>query len=332
MTLQLDSWAVGGAGSSPQIARLMLTSATRSGNGIVEPSDLEVQELAVPGTSVRVTAGAAVMLGQEAVFQGSYYAHNVGEEEVPIAATDGGGGRSDLLILRAEDPNIDGTPWTHDPATDNIYYFRVIEGVAPDATEVPAGTTGVALARIDIPTSTATITQDMITDVRTMLQPRSEYVIRTQQGISPIDYAGNIKTPSWENWPDLTWTVDVPEWATQVQVDATWANVGVFPDDYAGSGATDARGEVRVTLISGGTEIVTQAGAYNFNELSPSNGYRANIGVLDDIVIPSALRGTTCEIRMQVSGNDVGGRLRADSYMHAGVRLMFNEIPVSAAS
>lgn len=332
MTLQVDSWAVEGAGSSPQIARLMLTSATRSGNGIVDPADLEVQELAVPGTSVRVAAGAAVMYGQESVFQGSYYAHNVGEEEVPVTATDGGGGRSDLLILRTEDPGIDGTPWVHDPATDKIYYFRIIEGVASDTTEVPSGTTGVALARIDIPVSTATIIQDYIVDLRTMLQPRTEYVIRTQQGFDPIDYAGNIQTPSWENWPDLTWTVDIPPWATQVQVDATWANAGFFPSDYSGSGSTDARGETRISLKAGTDEILTTTGAYNHNELSDTNGYRVHMSVLDDVDIPSELRGVTAELRMQVSGDTVGGRLRADDYMHAGVRLMFNEVPVSGAS
>lgn len=333
MALQIDSWAVAGAQSSAQIARLMLQSATRNGNGIVESADLEVTELDVPGTSVQVAAGAAVILGQEAAFQGSYYAHNVGVATVPISATDSGGGRSDMVVLQVEDPGIDGTPWTHDPAVDPVYYFRVIEGVGPTDTEPPAGLTAIPLARIDIPVSTATITDAYITDLRQMLQPRSEYVIRTQQGITPTDYAGNITSPSWENWPDLTWTVDIPAWATQVQIDASWVNMGFFPDDHSGSGSNDARGETRISLISGGNSIVTAVGAYNFNEVSATNGYRVNMGVLDDISIPAVLRGTTAEVRMQVSGDPLaGGRLRADAYMHAGVRMMFNEVPVAAAS
>lgn len=324
MALERDSWAVSGAESSARIARLQLQSATRGGNGIVEAGDLAVTELDVPGPAVKIAGGAAVAFGREATYQGSYYAFNVGDDQVSINPTGSGAGRSDMVILRVEDPNIDGTPWAHDPANDPIYYFRVIEGVDPTATDVPEGTTGVPLARIDIPPSTATITQDMITDLRVMMDPRTEYVVRVQRGVAPTDYAGDIQIPDWEDWPNLVWTVDVPEWATQVQVDATWGNAAFFDSDYAGSGAHDARGRLRVLLGS----INTDWCAYNFN-VDPNNGQRVSMVLADQIAVPASMRGTTQNLRMQVSGEvGVGGRLRADGFANFVCRLNFLEVPV----
>ncbi|GGR69592.1 hypothetical protein GCM10010252_04570 [Streptomyces aureoverticillatus] len=45
-----------------------------------------------------------------------------------IAFTGSASGRSGLVILRVEDPNISGNPWNHNTATDPIYYFRVLQG------------------------------------------------------------------------------------------------------------------------------------------------------------------------------------------------------------
>src|SRR5690606_20996627 len=97
MALETDSWGVPGGTSSARLARLMLQSATRSGNGVIETSDMKVSALTVPGPAVEVSSGAAVALGQEASFQGSYYAYNIGSEQVPIRATDSTGDRKSVV-------------------------------------------------------------------------------------------------------------------------------------------------------------------------------------------------------------------------------------------
>lgn len=324
MALQLDSWAVEGAQSSARIARLQLTSASRSGNGIVESADLAVRELAVPGTSVRIDPGAAIILGQEAAFQGSYYAHNIGEATLPISPTDSTGGRSDLIVLRVEDPGIDGTPWTWDPATDPVYYFRVIEGVSATETQAPAGSTAIPLARIDIPVSTATITQAMITDVRQSANPRTERIMRIQRGVEPIDYAGNIVEPDWENWPDPGWTVDVPSWATTAQIVATWGNV----DHVSGA---ETLGWHRVRLLSGGTEAVTYKARWNFNWTG--SVARHTMINADEIFIPEAMRGTTASLYMQAQGDDgitPANHLEADGATQCVVDITWLDKPVSS--
>lgn len=339
MTLQVDSWAASGAQSSARTARLQLQSASRSGNGVVEATDMEVRELAVPGSSVRATAGAAVALGQEMAFQGSYYAFNVGEADVPITPTGSGAGRSDLVILRVEDPNISGTSWNHDVATDPIYYFRVLQGVDPSTTTVPAGTTGVALARIDIPASTATITQDMITDVREMVSPRTETVLLMQRGSDDPDLGGNIRD-YFENWPDLVWQVRIPEWATEVQLEGEWINCGFFPADQVNTGGSaDARGNVRVAIgfgAGGGpTDLQTPMSPYNFNQFSPTNGYRVIIGAGGTLSVPASMRGELANVRLQCRGEGTDGspgtgpegRLRADAGSVFKARITFNEVP-----
>lgn len=322
-------YAVDGSELTGPVLRAQLKSATRAGEGIIEYGDLRVRELAVPGTSVRVASGSCVILGREVSFQGSYYGTNFGEEQVAISET-GASPRSDMIVAQVEDPTISGSPWAHDPATEPLIYLRVIEGVDPSATTVPPGISAIPLARIDMPASTGTVEQEYITDLRTMMDERSKIVMRVQRGVTPTDYAGNIVSPDFENWPNIVWTdIDVPPWATQVQIDAVWGQAGFFPDDYSGSGSTDARGEARVSLGVTGNVVRSAWSAYNFNQLSPSNGIRVAVFNSDQVLVPAAMRGTTTNLQMQVSGDPLaGGRLRADSSSNFRVTLNFLERPV----
>lgn len=334
MVLQLDSWAVDGAQSSARIARQMLTSATRSGNGVVEVNDLRVRQLTVPGTSVRIDAGAAVVLGQEQQWQGSYYAHNVGEATLPIAPTGSGGGRADMVVLRVEDPAIDGTPWTHDPATEPVYYFRVIQGVGANATQALAGMTAIPLARINIPANTATITTAMITDLRQMLNPRIHTEVRVQRGMGLEDgrYDEADYTVDYERWPQHDWDVTIPPWATQVQVQANWYNV-LYPAPGGTTGAYDARGKVRVGLIGGGgNNLFTRNSVYNINPTTTTNGYRCSIGLAAQNNIPTAMRGTDVALRMYAQA-DAGqlNHLVADGWANFDVTLAFREVAAPGA-
>ncbi|GAA0972671.1 hypothetical protein Q7689_00260 [Nocardiopsis tropica] len=329
MALEMDSWAVEGAQSSSRIARLQLQSGTASRNGVVDSSHLQILPLTVPGTSVRATSGGATILGAEASFQGSYFAFNVGDAEIAVSPTGSGGGRSDLVILRVEDPNISGTPWTHDVTTDPVYYFRVIEGVDPTTTDVPPGTTGVALARLDIPANTATITSGMITDVRQMANPKRLRELRVQRGQGLEDGRDDHAdfTSDFERWPQHDWTVTIPEWATQVQVRADWLNV-MYPAPIDGTGGNyDARGQVRVGLVgSGGNVINTAATAFNFNATSASNGYRCSIGLAAQMNVPTAMRGMACDLRMYAKSD--ADRIRylvADGWANFAVDLEFRE-------
>jgi hypothetical protein len=330
LVFSLGVWAVDGQTNDAALARLQLQAATSGAEGVVGAGDLVVTATPTPGSSVLVGGGACTVVGKEASFQGSYFGYNVGAQSVPITATGGGGGRSDLIVARVEDPTVAGTPWTHDPATDSLIYARVIEGVAPSTTKAPADQSAIALARIDIPASTSTITQAMIHDLRgvddnvTDGNGRQQRALRIQRGVSPIDLAGNIKTPDWENWPDLVWTVVVPSWATQAQIVAHWGSVMFQSSDGNG----DATGATRIALGVGGTTVYTNSSAYNFN-INTGNAQRVDMLNADQVNIPAALRGHTCNLSMQVSGGATTlGRLRADGWANFYVDIEFLEVPV----
>lgn len=329
MVFSLGVWAIDGATNDAALARLQLEAATSGAEGVVGAGDLVVTELGTPGSSVLVGSGACVVAGREATFQGAYFGFNVGAQSLPITATGGGGGRSDLIVARVEDPTVAGTPWTHDPTTDSLIYARVIEDVDPATTKAPSDQSAIALARIDIPTSTSTITQDMITDLRSADDNvaegggRSQRALRFQNGVDPVDFAGNI-TASYENFPDLVWTVVVPTWATQVQVIARWDQMMFQNSDGSG----DAQGTQRVHLGVGGTDVYTVNSRYNFN-INTGNAQRVSMGNSGQIAVPAALRGQTCDLSMQVQGGGTAGRLKADDWANFSVDLEFLEIPVA---
>jgi hypothetical protein len=335
MALEMDSWAVTGAQSSARIARLMHQSGTSSGNGVVDVGHLQVQPLEVPGGGVRILAGGATILGREQQFQGSYFAYNVGTDTVDVAPTGSGGGRSDMVVLQVEDPNIDGTSWNHDVTSDPVYHFRVIEGVPSTATEPPAGLTAIPLARITLPASTGTVTAARITDLRRSANPKSQRILRVQRGGTQTDgswdEAGNIQNPDFERWPQHDWSVTIPEWATQCQVLADWTNV--FLKALEPSGANDAIGQLFVGLVGGPDgPLYTTSSAYNFNQFSSTNGYRCSAANKDQISIPPAWRGLTVQVRMYVMGSaGQAGRLVADNWANFSCDLEFLEIPAPEA-
>ena len=329
MVFSLGVWAVDGQTNDASLARLELEAATSGAEGVVGAGDLVVAATGTPSGSVLVGSGACVIRGKEADFQGAYFGFNVGDQLVSITPTGGGGGRSDLIVARVEDPTVAGTPWTHDPSTDSLIYARIIEGVSASTTKAPSDQSAIALARIDIPVSTTNITQAMITDLRgaddnvvegygRQLQQR-----RVQHGITPADLAGNIVSPNWENWPDVPWTVVVPPWATQAQIVGHWGNAMFQSSDGNG----DAQGHHRVHLGVGGTDVYSESGIYNFN-INSSNAQRVSFFNADQIDIPAALRGQTCNLEMQVQGGGTAGRLRADDASQFYVDVLFLEIPV----
>lgn len=329
MTFSLGVWAVDGQTNGASLARLQLQAATNGAEGVVGAGDLVVSATATPSGSVLVGSGACIVAGKEADFQGSYFGYNVGDQLVSITPTGSGSGRSDLIVARVEDPTVAGTPWTHDPATDSLIYARVIEGVSSSTTKAPSDQSAIALARIDIPVSTTNITSAMITDLRSADDNvvegygRQFQQRRVQHGVTPIDLAGNIVAPNWENWPDLTWTIVIPPWATQAQIVGHWGNAMFQSSDGNG----DAQGLHRVHLGIGGTNVYTNTGKYNFN-INSSNAQRVGFFNADQVAIPAALRGQTCNLEMQVQGGGTAGRLRADDAAQFYVDVLFLEVPV----
>ncbi|MFJ8677212.1 hypothetical protein [Streptomyces sp. NPDC093589] len=213
--------ATTGATHTAQQFRMMVRDLARDNEGVTTGSDLKVAALGTPGAGVQIADGSAVIAGKVSSIQGSYSAYNIGSDTVSISAT-GGSPRSDMLVLRVEDPDYEGT---RDPAADPIVFWEVVPNVSSSATTVPSGYSAIPIARIDIPASTATITNAYIVDLRNVANPRRERILYPYYALDPlVEISGTSET--WQNFPNLTMaTIAIPPWAATAKVIFSGSNV-----------------------------------------------------------------------------------------------------------
>lgn len=305
-------WFVGGgAEHSPEVARLLAYAATSGAEGLVEPGDLKVQPLAVPGGSVRVAPGAALIRNRATGGdQQTYVARMATEDVVAIAATGSGAGRSDLIVARIEDPWLAGEPWQDpvDPKVGPYVFTRVISNVPAGTTsvaELNLGFSAIALARVDIPASTATITAGMITDLRALARPRTtREVFMSGPGTSIVANAG-----TWTDWNVYNPQVRIPEWATHVDLLTTVSGVLIWE--------TYTDGDVRNMVGS----LTGSARGVDFD--NPQGPTRETIVLLAGVAVPPELRGTVQTIKMQAQLGR--GRLDATTGTHVLHDVQFSE-------
>jgi hypothetical protein len=322
MTWDGVPWFVEGTAASEETLRLIAETAASGGEGIVGPADLLVSALVAPGMAVQVAPGAMVAKKRAVAGGGnqSYAARMPTTEQVDLEPTGVDGGRSDLIIVRIEDP-YGGETWPapEDPEVGPYVYTRVISDVPPGTTsilDIDPDSTAITLARIDIPVSSATITSGMVTDLRQMVRPRSQTSRRYLAGAwSSPDDVGAI-TDDWEIWPlGASWSDTVPEWATHASIHVLVTGV-LHPD------TTEARGQVRVSLgEQHGAAMpygITQAG-----RLSVQAGHKFAVAPAD--------RGTVMAIAVEGIGTATfTGVLRADARTVLGLEVTYSQEPVSA--
>lgn len=273
-----------GATHSAQQFRMLVRDLANGAEGITEGDDLKATQLGTPGSGVQISSGSGVVRGRMATFQGHYSVCNTGAATVDIAAT-GGSGRSDMVILRVEDPEYEGDL---DPEVDEVCYFQVISGVSSSATTIPDGRTGIPLARIDIPSSTSTITNAMITDIRKVANPRRDRQLYTQSPASiSTQIGGTSGTYSYFS-TSAGWTIAIPTWATTVRIRLDIGGLRM---------ATDVTfGNLRATF---GSSLTMQSVVIDDND----TGIRRMTALIaDTLTIPSAYRGTSQLLRAQFAG------------------------------
>lgn len=293
--------------------RMMIRDMVSGAEGITEGDDLKVTQLDTPGGGVQIADGSGVIRGRVQPFQGHYAVCNTGTDtSVTIAANGGGSTRYDMVIVRVEDPEYEGTL---DPQVDEIAYFQVISNVGAADTAIPDGRTGIPLARIAIPPSTATITNADITDLRQVAVPRRHRPMVTQSPPSISTGIGGSTTYSYFDTAAGV-NVAVPDWATKMIV-----KVDVSPIRYA---LGDFFGKISATF---GASLVTQDIFLDDNQ--GAGVRRIGAVVADTLTIPSAYRGTTQLLRVQAAGLIGGqaGRIYVDSGTTFVYDVQFEEGP-----
>jgi hypothetical protein len=214
MALNPTPIATTGAMHTAQQFRMMVKDLARGNQGITEGSDLKVTALSTPGGGVQIADGSAVIAGKVSPVQGHYSAYNIGVDTVSISPT-GGSSRSDMIVLRVEDPEYEGT---RDPEVDPIVFWEVVSNVSSSATTVPSGYSAIPIARIDIPASTATITNAMIVDLRQVANPRRDRILTPYYAQDPlVEISGTSET--WKTHPNLTMAnLAIPSWAATAKI------------------------------------------------------------------------------------------------------------------
>lgn len=300
-----------GATHSAQQFRMLVRDLANGAEGITQGDDLKVTQRATPGGGVLVGDGSAVVRGRANTFQGSYAACNIGAVDVPIAAT-GGSGRSDMVILRIEDPEYEGSL---DPETDQIAYFDVISNVSSAATAIPDSRTGIPLARIDIPASTSTITDAMVIDLRKVANPRKSRTVVTQSPASISTGIGSSTSYSYFSTA-AGWSIAIPDWASKaiIKLDASPLryDLGNF------------YGQISATF---GASLTVQPTTLDDNQGSGARRIPAILA--DTLTIPTAYRATTQLLRVRAAGLTAGqaGRIYVDSGTTLVADVQFEEAP-----
>lgn len=300
-----------GATHPAQQFRMLVRDLSNGAEGITQGDDLKVTQRGTPGGGVTVADGSAVVRGRANAFQGSYSACNVGTEDVPIAAT-GGTPRSDMVILRIEDPEYEGTL---NPESDEIAYFDVISNVSSSATTIPDSRTAIPLARIDIPASTSTITNAMITDLRKIANARRLRTVVTQSPGSQSTGIGASTTYSYFSTA-AGWNIAIPDWASKAII-----KIDVSPLRYA---LGNFWGQISATF---GASLSVQP---TFLDDNQGTGVRRIPAIMaDTLTIPSSYRGTTQLLRVRAAGLNAGqdARIYVDSGTTLVADVQFEEAP-----
>lgn len=300
MAMDRTPWFVGnGAQHSPEVARLLAYAGTSGAEGIVGVTDMRVHAQSVPGASVRVLPGAALLLNRYAGGgQQSYVARNATQTSVDITATGSGGGRTDLIVARVLDPQYEGQPPV-DPTDFDYARVEVVQGVPTGtvtAAQLNLGYPAIALAKVTLPASTATVSQSMITDLREIANPRVKELVfprATVTGDAGLVLNSRAAFPAGEWFPNHggqdntgAYHADVPEWATRMQIRMEWLGVRYFPN--AGYGQY----WVSYGPSAGIPSPPTSTQALQWDASGSNNTQRTNWVLHEERAIPAAWRGT----------------------------------------
>lgn len=296
MAIERTPWMIGGgAEHSADVARVLANAATSGATGVTYPSSFKVTAQDVPNGSVRVGTGVGPIASTYPGAAGqTYIVRNLGSTDVTIAPTGSAAGRSDLIIISVTDPQYIGNA-PEDPNDFEYTRLEVISGVnsnTRDLSGLNLGRPAIALARIDMPASTGTITQGMIKDLRKIANPKTE---RRLYSMQPTETKVlGISDAAFSNFPNETFRVDVPEWAThaviRAEIGSMWLN---------GSPSKPGLnlGLIRFSLGS----TVTQHSWYH--HVSISNGSRFGASVADTIAVPLGYRGRDVGSAIQLAAN-----------------------------
>lgn len=325
MALQNVPWAIGNGAHNPvEGSRLSLYAATNGATGVMGPRDMRVTALPVPGGAVRVHTGACVAKSRyPGASSQSYAMRETSSTDVPVTATGSSGGATRYLVARVHDHQYTGEPTPGD--VENGPY-NAYEWLAQDPRVTPPAFPVTPLIKVVQPANTATITNAMIEDIREVANPRTHDVWRPRASLAIDVEELTLMRDTGEWFPNAggAQSVFIPEWATRVQIAATWAGIRYYSGRHGW-------GQMWVEFGPYKEESTRQYSTqrYQWDTVGTvANTYRTNWIVEDDCPVPASIRGTE-QLFIMKARRDVASDNRTamiDGLSGVSLKLRFLEV------
>lgn len=312
--MTMHVWALAAPVSHPEtVARAAHAIATGGKEGITSPLDLVVTAQTVPNGTVKVAPGTATVKAKSPNHRQSFAVENTTQAVVQVSPT-GASARTDMVLLQVQDPPVNGAPAA-------VIVKAGVPAAATTAAEAGVTKPAIPLAKISIPANTGAITSAMISDLRDLANPRRE-TMTLMNGIGaagPEEFINNTNGARF--FAPLQPMIDIPAWATHVDVIATVAQLGVRGGK---SLATLAVSLGTTTDVSG----VNQFRSANTQLHEDGADHRLAAVVGGAGPIPAGLIGTkqrlSLEARRQTNAGSVG-QFVAVAGTHVVFQLTFSE-------
>lgn len=311
-------WVIAGINEMPiDVARLLAYVGTGGVDGVVGKDDLKVLQTTTASSTVRIQTGAFITVSR---FLNSQYESYIGRNsnsEVQITVPNAGSSAtSQLVYLNITDPGQSGQPSTAQPVEALVIPCNA--GVTR-LQQVPGyeNRSGLAIARIDRPANSTTVTQAQIIDLRIIANARSSQVVKINSivsGSTELTSTSKITYP-----PGSSWVVPVPSWATRVQVFATLSGIKTY-----GTNSQEVTGTMSVEIGS----VATADALYDEVINGPSGNLSQSftISAAGEVGIPTGLRGTNQTVAVKMRRNTGPGRIFAQAGLNMTVMLTFIEV------
>lgn len=307
----------------PPTIRLIAYSAVEGQEGVLAQGHLAVVDLDTPGASINVLPGGYSVLAKHLGGDFEAYVGKISEQEtVAVNPTSSGGPRTDLVILRIENPYVTGAgSWAQppDPLNGPYAFVRVIEGVPANTNSVQAvnnAWSAITLARITRPASTGIVTQANITDLRSLAKLGGERVVVIDDPpadpppiaqqywteSTPCDDGDvhHANQTSFHNFPvGASWQVPVPSWATGFDINAV-----LNPQNDG-----DVWGDLRLVINNGAItndDCGIIPAMFDVNYTGGPGPERAVYLVGGTGVLQPSHRGKVVNMRLQAKSRNVG--------------------------
>lgn len=269
-----------GAKHSGDILRQGTYNASNGAEGVTSPTAFRVRATPTPSNMVRVDPGGLLLPSPWDEGQ-TYSMRNASETLVEVPASSSLSENTWYINGWVNDPNKPGGTV---PVSKEFGPYNFLTCDPEPKNNNPA----YACAKIVVPKDTATVTQDMIEDLREMANPRTKLVPRSRPNVAETTETLTVTDVKGEWFPNAgaEQRIKIPSYATRAVIKAWWIQVR----EPAGNSFGKIWVEYGPWASSGERMYSTQT--FDWNIPNTTDVKRNTWMASGDVAIPASIRGT----------------------------------------